>query len=150
VPPGRRARVYVVDACSLTALRRVYPRKNFPAVWRLMDDLARQGRLVSVEDVLLELDAQDDEVAEWARRHRGIFLPLIGDVQTKAREILRSHPTLVDLRKIKSSADPFLIATEEKPSGGPDRVKIPDVCNAYTVPCMRLLDLLQAEGLKAG
>jgi len=151
--------LYMIDTCSFTELRRVYPRKNFPPVWELIEDLVVQGRFLSVDDVFLELDAQDDEVAAWARAHRDVFLPLTEEIQQKAREILRSHQTLVDLKKRKSSADPFLIAavllrgatvvTQEKRSGGPPAVKIPDVCATYEARCIPLLMMLQAENLGA-
>ena len=118
-----------------------------------------QGRLISVADIFVELDAQDDEVSSWAQSHQGIFLPLSEDIQTQARDILRSYPNLIDLKKRKSSADPFLIAaaiiheatvvTQEKPSGGPQVVKIPDVCRGYRIPCIQLLEMLQEEGLMA-
>jgi hypothetical protein len=146
-----------VDTCSFTELRRTYPRPHFDAVWKLVERVADEGRILSVDDVFLELNAQDDEVADWARTRRGLFLPLTDDVQRKAREILASHPTLIDVKKKKSGADPFLIAlallrgaavvTQERKSGGPPTVKIPDVCAAHRVRCIPLLVLLQDEGL---
>jgi len=115
------------------------------------------GRLVSVDEVREEIAVQDDEVNEWASDNSNIFLPLEDDIQLKAREILLSHPTLVDTKKKKGSADPFLIAaaclyggsvvTEEKPSGGPHREKIPDVCRTLGVSCITVLEMLQAEQL---
>lgn len=149
---------YVVDTCSFAALQRVYPPDVFPGVWNLVDKLASDGIVGSVEDVLEELKINDDALYKWARKHKGIFMPLDGQIQTLATTILSTHSSLIDLKKRKSGADPFIIAaaiitsgavvTEEKPSGGPPKVKIPDVCQAYRVPCMTLLDLLRAEGLK--
>ena len=127
--------LYMIDACSFTELRRVYPKQNFPAVWVLIEDLVVQGRVLSVDDVFLELDPQGDEVAAWARAHHDVFLPLTEEIRQKAREILSSHPTPIDLKKRKSSADPFLIAaallrgatvvTQEKRSGGLPAVESP-------------------------
>jgi len=149
--------IYVIDTCSFTELRRAYPRPAFEAVWRLIERLVADGRLISVEDVLVELSVQDDEVTEWARLHSHIFQPLTPQIQLKGRDILAAYPKLLDLKKKKSSADPFVIAaaivanatvvTQEKPSGGPPAVKIPDVCAHLAVPCINLLKLLQAEGL---
>jgi hypothetical protein len=157
VPGEETPATYVVDACSFTELRRTYPRPHFDAVWKLVEKLAAEGRLHSVDEVLRELSIQDDEVAEWASKHSAIFLPLDEPIQLKAREILKSHPTLIDLKKKKSGADPFLIGaaivsgatvvTQEQKSGGPHAVKIPDVCQAYKVRCIPLLELLKAEGL---
>jgi hypothetical protein len=149
--------IYMVDTCSFTELRRTYPRPAFDAVWRLIEGLELEGRLLSVDEVLIELQAQDDEIAKWAEARPHVFLPLIPNIQVQARRILASHPTLLDMKRKKSSADPFLIAaaiikratvvTQEKKSGGPPAVKIPDVCLAYGVPCIGLLRLLQDEGL---
>ena len=149
--------LYMFDACSFTELRRTYPRPHFEAVWKLIEKVCAEGRLLSVDEVFRELCAEDDEVTEWARAHSGIFLPLDEQVQLKAREILKTHPNLVDLKKRKSGADPFLIAatilhkavlvTQENRSGGSPAVKIPDVCHAYGVPCIRILEVLKSEGL---
>jgi Domain of unknown function (DUF4411) len=89
----------MVDTSSFTELRRTYPRPAFDAVWRLLERVATDGRLLSVEDVLRELNAQDDEIAAWARARRHLFLPLTEDIQQKAREILATHHTLVDLKR---------------------------------------------------
>jgi hypothetical protein len=149
---------YTIDTCSLTALRRVYPEDVFPGVWTKVSELADNGDLISVEDVYEELSVFDDVVLDWAKEHSYIFAPLDAEIQLKAAEILENHSNLLDLKKRKSSADPFLVAlaivrscivvTEEMPSGGPDKSKIPDVCRNYGVPCVTLLDMLRAEGLR--
>ena len=148
---------YVIDTCSFTALQRVYPIDVFPGVWNLVEKLAENGIIGSVDDVMEELKLQDDFLYRWAKNHKNIFLPLDAEIQTQATTILSTHEKLVDLKKRKSGADPFIIAmavvksttlvTEEKPSGGPQKVKIPDVCKAYRVPCITILDLLRTEGL---
>ncbi len=156
---SRSPAIYMIDACSLTELRRTYPLSLFPQVWNLLVRLAAAGRLLSVEEVANELAAQDDQIADWAAEHADIFLPLSPAIQIEARAILKRFPTLIDLKKKKSGADPFLIAaarianatvvTQEKRSGGPPAVKIPDVCGAIGVPCIALLPLLEAEGLES-
>lgn len=151
---------YCVDTCSLTEMRRRYSRDVFPGAWAKLDALASAKIIVSVEDVLEELEQEDDEILEWALRHSDIFLDLDEAIQQHARDILVRHPTLVDLKKKKSSADPFVIAaakaygytvvTEEKPSGGPPKKKIPDVCKIEGVECITLLEMLRREGLRLG
>jgi hypothetical protein len=139
-------------------MRRVYPRDVFLGVWAKLDELADKTILVSSELVYTELAAQDDEVTAWAGMHSSMFIPLDNDVQIKAKAILKAHRNLVDLKRRKSGADPFVIAlamvidcavvTEEKPSGGPPKVKIPDVCKINGLECITLLDMLRKEGLK--
>jgi len=147
---------YAIDTCSLTQLRRTYPKDVFPGVWDKMGELAEIGALISIEDVYEELKVQE-EVLQWADEHSEIFKPLDEQVQIKTREILEEHPNLIDLKRRKSGADPFLIATamvfscsvvtEENPGGGPNRPKIPDVCRANRIDCIRLLQMLRAEQL---
>ena len=151
---------YVIDTCSLTALRRLYPLDMFPGVWEKLGLLAETGLLISSTEVWDELQAQEalqDESYKWAKDHKDIFYPLEDNVQRQAQEVLAAHPRLLDLKK-NSSGDPFIIATaivyscavvtEEKPSGGSNKLKIPDVCSAYGVKCFPLLEMLRLEGLK--
>lgn len=138
-------------------MRHTYPKDVFPAAWAMLTDLAEQGILISVEDVLEELAQFDDEILIWAKEQGNIFLPLSENIQAHAVKILTSHAGLLDLKKNKSSADPFVIATaiehsctvvtEEKLSNSPIRHKIPDVCVAYGVDCIPILDMFRREGL---
>jgi len=149
---------YAVDTCSFTHLGRSYPSDVFPGVWEKVDELISDQLICSVDEVYLEIMAQDDTLSDWAKRRRHIFLPIDEDMQLSAKEILQTHSNLLDLKKNKSGADPFLIAvamvhdcsvvTEEKPSGGPERSKIPDVCKKYGIECIRVLEMLRREGLQ--
>lgn len=150
--------VYCMDTCSFTELRRTYPRPNFARVWDFLADLIQRGRILSVDQVLVELNEQDDDVTAWVNQWPHIFITLDQAIQTRARQILLAYPRLIDLRKTRSSADPFLIAatsirggtlvTEENPSGGPNRVKIPDVARGEGVTCIKLLGMLQSENFQ--
>jgi hypothetical protein len=150
--------LYSIDTCSLTEVRRVYPKDVFPGVWTLLDHLADLEILIAVEMVSWELEAQDDEVFGWANAHADIFRPLNAAIQNKGREIINLYPTLIDLKKRKTGADPFIIAlasieslavvTQEKPSGGPNKVKIPDVCRSVGVECIPVLEMLRRAGLR--
>lgn len=147
---------YVIDTCSIAELRRRYPRNLFPGVWVHLEGLIATGVLRSIEDVSLELNVQDDELSEWANSQVDFFIALDESQQQAAKALLVAHPTLVDIKRNKSSADPFLIAaaqlhgaavvSEEKPSGGPPKVKIPDVCNALGVRQISLLQLIAETG----
>lgn len=150
---------YIIDTCSLTAMRRVYPRDVFPSAWEKLEDLAESEIIASTEDVFEEIKSQDDDLLEWANDYEEIFYPLSEEIQRGAIKVLESHDNLVDLKKRKSGADPFVIATamvhsctvvtEEKPSGGENRSKIPDVCQDYDIKCIKILDMLRDEGLRA-
>ena len=150
---------YVVDTCSFTALRRVYPNDVFPGAWQAISQMAESGRLISSIEVLIELEAQEDIITDWARKHRQIFLPLFTDIQNKATEVLRDFPNLLDLNNQKSSADPFLIATailnqcvvvtEETAKGnGAKVIRIPNVCMTLGLTCFNLLELFRTENIR--
>jgi hypothetical protein len=61
--------------------------------------------------VLLELERQDDDVFAWAERHV-TFMPLEDEIQASATEILAKFPQLVNTRRSRSVADPFVIASD--------------------------------------
>jgi hypothetical protein len=139
-------------------MKRVYPFEIFPSVWDKISELAIDGILISCEDVYEELNTQDDELVPWADEHLSIFKPIDIKIQIEVAKILGTHSNLLDLKNKKSSADPFIIAvakvndcivvTEEQPSGGPHKSKIPDVCRYYGIRCIKLLDILAEEGLR--
>lgn len=75
--------LYMVDTNSFTELPRTYPRPHFTGVWHLVEELVRVGRLISIDEVLRELENQDDEIAEWARQRKEVCLPLGAGHSTK-------------------------------------------------------------------
>lgn len=149
---------YVIDTCSLTKMRHTYPNDVFPTAWDKLTELSQSGTLISAEDVLEELSAFDDEVLHWAENQIDFFHPLDSDVQKIASGVLANHPGLLDLKKNKSSGDPFIVATamykkcilvtEEKPSNSPTRPKIPNVCKDIGIECINIVDMFRREGLR--
>lgn len=120
-----------------------------------MDELIRRGALIATEEVLHELERKDDEVYEWARQ-RDMFVDTNEAIQLAATGILRNHPKLIDQRKNRSGADPFVIAlaqvegcavvTAEKPTTSSKRPNIPDVCDALGIQWLTILQLFRAQG----
>ena len=84
-----------------------------------------------------------------------MFRDLDDATQIEAANILKSFPRLVAEKKVRTSADTFVIAlarvggfqivTDEKPTGSLDRPNIPDVCTALGMSSMNLLALIKAE-----
>ena len=148
---------YSIDASiMIEGWRRQLPPDIAPGLWDGLDDLIRSGDLRATEEVLVELERKDDEVFEWARERPDLFVPINEEIQMLVREILAEHKTLIDTRKNRSSADPFVIAlarmnsclvlTDERSTGSAKRPHIPDVCAAYNVECNNLLGLMRREG----
>lgn len=148
---------YSFDTSGLAdGWRRYYPRTTFPTVWENIESLIAERRAVASDEVLHELEAKDDDLLEWARHQDGLFVPADEGIQIVVRQIMDEHGGLVDAQRGRSQADPFVIAvavvhgaavvTGEVPTRNPANPKIPDVCEAMGVRCLRFLDLLAEEG----
>ena len=148
---------YSVDTSAIIqAWRRYYPIDIFPSVWRRLEELVSNGDLGATEEVAIELEKKDDDVLAWVRRQTGMIVPLDRDVQLATRDILRDFPRLIDTRKNRSGADPFVIGlamvegitvvTDERGTGRADRPHIPDVCAALGISCIDVVGLIRAEG----
>jgi len=147
---------YSIDTSGLLdGWKRYYPPELFPGVWEKLGELVEDGALRASEEVLVELERRDDEVLAWARGQDGLLVPLDDEVQGAVAEILQLHPRLVGVGRRRSAADPFVIAlarvhgctvvTGESPTGKLNSPRIPDVCAALEIPCLRLVDLMREE-----
>jgi hypothetical protein len=149
---------YSIDTSAiLEAWRRRYPPDVFPAVWVRFDEALDAGDLGASEEVLLEVEKRDDEVHAWAKARKAkMFVPIDEEQQRHVSSILGKHERLVDTRKNRSAADPFVIAlamaqgcavvTAEAATGKADRPNIPDVCLAMGVRSMTLLEPFREQG----
>lgn len=134
---------------------RSYPIEVFPRLWKGLEGLVAEGRLISPDEVKRELHRRTDTLLEWAKQQEGLFLPLEDDVQEALAEIMQGFPRLVDTRRNRSGADPFVIAlakvrgatvlTQETHSNSASRPRIPDVCDALGVKHVDLLTLIRRE-----
>ena len=149
--------IYCIDTSSIMdAWSRWYPQKLFPSLWSRWDDLIEEGRLLSSEEVLREIERKEDALFEWVKEREHMFIPLGDDIQSATQLILAEFPKLVDSRTGKSFADPFVIATAqvtgatvvtgERHEGSPTRPKIPNVCSDLGIPWMGTVQLIEAEG----
>lgn len=149
--------IYCVDTSSLIAAwQERYPIENFPKFWDRMENLIGDGRLISPIEVFNEIKKRSDELHGWLKaRKDGIFRDLDDKVQIEVANVLQRFPRLVADKKLRTSADPFVIAlakltgyqlvTEEKPTGNLNRPNIPDVCAQLSVSTIGILQLIQRE-----
>jgi hypothetical protein len=152
-----RPMVFCVDTSSLIAAwEERYPLENFPSFWERVDSLIEDERLISPIEVFNEIKKRSDELHSWLKgRKDAMFRELDDDVQIEVANVLRQFPRLVGEKKLRTSADPFVIAlarvtghqivTEEKPTGNPNRPNIPDVCSGLGLSSMGLLQVIQHE-----
>jgi hypothetical protein len=152
--------IFSIDTSALLdGWRRHYPPDVFISIWKRIDELIAAGELRATDEVRGELERKDDDVFRWAKSREGFFVPIDEAIQIEVANVLRLHPRLVDHRKGRSGADPFVIAlalrdnsivvTGESRTGRLlEKPRIPDVCEAMDVRCIGLLDLFRTKGWK--
>jgi hypothetical protein len=150
---------FSLDTSGLLDARvRHYPPDVFPAIWVLMDDAARKGEILVVDEVLREVERKDDGLVEWLKERQSMIVPIDDALQRHVVEIMGKYRRLVDSRKNRSGCDPWVIAlarerqltvvTAEKASGTLAKPKIPDVCHDLGIPCIEIIDLFRRQGWK--
>ncbi len=149
--------LYCVDTSALLdGWVRHYPPDVFPALWSRIDQLIEDGRLIATVEVLVEIERKDDDLFAWVKKRKdALFIQIDEPIQLVVADILAQFPKLVDTRRNRSAADPFVIAlaqfrsatvvTGERPTNTPHRPNIPDVCSARSIPCIPLLKLIRNE-----
>ncbi len=147
---------YCIDTSSLIAAwQELYPIENFPRLWGKIEELIKAKRLVSPVEVLHEISKRSDDLHKWLKERGDMFRELDEAVQIAGAKVLAQFPRLVGEKKLRTSADPWVIAvasvenlkvvTQEKPTGSVARPNIPDVCAAMNIQTMSLLHLIRAE-----
>jgi len=156
--------IYSMDTSGWTSLKRGYPASNFPSLWRNVDYLAKNNRLVFPQEVYAELEKQDDELLKWAKLHKEAFLKLDDEQVAVGLQIVADHPTLVNPLKQTPDADPFVISlaivqrkrsallgdecivVSSEKKGSSQKYKIPDVCAHLVIRHFTILDVIAEEG----
>ena len=158
---------YVIDSSSLIELNRMNPMDIYESVWKNLEVLLENGFLISPEEVMKEVSKKDDELRDWAKQHKKMFIQLDEFQIQKVIEIQSKYPSFVDPDKENPVADPFVIAlalekdlqqtiipikkkrivvSEEKLRG--NKIKIPYVCQQYDIECIDVFELFRREGWK--
>lgn len=143
---------YCVDTCSVIDLfGRKFPRDIYPTLWPMFELAASDGVIVSVREVYREIQARDDDVASWAKVHRGVFMDPDAAQRDALEGIVARHPECLDLLRRKAVlADPWVVAAAQAwgltvvtSEGSRSPKKIPAVCDSEGVPCIGLFDMFR-------
>ena len=157
--------MHLLDANVFIEAKNFYYRfDTFPGFWEWLDAEQAKGQLASIESIRDELLKGNDDLAAWIkeRKNSGWFLS-VENVDTQQN--LAQIASWVMAQPVKEAAkpeflgggDPWLIAkakaigatvvTQETfDAKSKKRVKIPNVCRAFHVPCINTFDLLQQTG----
>ena len=157
---------YIIDTSSLIELNQHNPMDVYPGVWQKMKGLVNSKRLFAPREVLDEINRFDDSLAKWSKKQGKMFKEPTGEQIKIVKEILKKYPSLINKGK-RYAADPWVIAlaiemihdpqralvevkrivvTEEKIRG--DKIKIPYVCEEYSIEAIAILDMFRMEGWK--
>jgi hypothetical protein len=143
---------YAFDASSLMIMQRYYPATIMPGLWIKFNKMVQKGKIVSCREVYEEIMMGDDELVKWAKENKDIFLPADQVIQVEVRNILVKFPDLINVKKRKNNADPFIIAvakvfsctliTQETKAGYNNPPKIPNVCDYYGIKYINLVQFM--------
>lgn len=151
---------YVLDTSAFRVLGEYYP-ETFPSFWERLNEMAGQGRLLSVREAKAELDAFNrfPHITDWCNNNSVIFLSPTEEEMFFVRRIFEV-PHFRALIGIKEQArpvpvaDPWLIAlaarigayvvTQE--ASMPNAAKIPNVCDRFGVLHTNVQGMLTLEG----
>lgn len=152
---------YLIDANVFIQAKNLHYGFDFcPAFWDWLVEQNRAGRVASIEKVEDELQAGDDELAEWAAvRGSGFFLKPDDAVLPALRTVsdwASDHgyqPAAVNT--FLQDADYWLIAhalahdcavvTHEVPADTTSKIKIPNACIGLRLRCMNPYEMLRRE-----
>ena len=158
---------YLIDSnCFIQAKNMYYGFDFCPGYWQWLDVKNQQGVVFSLDKIKQELTIIQDDLADWAvQRGEGFFLPSDAGTMSAMGQIATwvHNGTFKPQAKpdFLSCADPFLIAHalahghtvvshERLIVGETKKVKIPVVCQQFSVPCITLFDLLRSESARFG
>lgn len=128
----------------LDAWVRNYPPDVFPAIWSNMDAAAERGDILVVDEVVRELERKDDDVLKWVKKHDSMIVRIDAEIQSHVLQIMSSHGRLVDSKKNRSGADPWVIAlahaksltvvTAERATGNPAKRRYQTFAKTWASP----------------
>jgi hypothetical protein len=156
---------YLLDANVLMEPHRHYYAFDLcPGYWDFLDQAFAAGRIRSIQAVLTECQENADALSAWASARPAFFPPQTAATAIGMSRVSRwvmAHANYTPAAKAAFLGDADAILIAEALGGGhtvvtyetrePNRqvkVKIPDVCDALHVPCLRLPDALRAAGAK--
>lgn len=151
---------YCLDAnVFIQAWNDYYAPDQCPEYWEILDQLAKDKQVFCPEEVKREIDKQDDELKEWLKARPHFVHDITPNVQKNLRVVLQGFPRLVDTKKDRSMADPWIIAhamavnavvvTKEMPVGPNAKApKIPDACDHFSIPWINDFQLARELGIR--
>lgn len=145
--------IYVVDNNVFSRTFCNFSMSVFDDIWEPWSSMIHQGKIISVDEVLCELNQRWDALSDegrWLKSHKECFLKTTNEEGFVVAEIFRNRKFRegvkeASLRNGSPEADAFLVA-KAKVVGGvivtaesdqkPRSEKIPNIAVAFKVPYM--------------
>lgn len=161
--------IYVVDSnFFIDAHRRTYPLDIATSFWKRVEQLANDGKIISIDKVKEELYNKNDALELWCKDHlpNDFFknsdnvINEYGDVMAWANS-KSTHYSTNALKEFMQAdeADAFVIAyalndlsnrtivtLETREPNRKSKVKIPDCCDALGVSCLSTIEMFRQLG----
>ena len=156
--------MYVFDTNILITIFSFYYISTFPSFWGYFNEYIENGKIISVRDVLMEIEAYhnvNSNLVVWAKQHKNIFcqpneseMIFVSDIFS-IKNFQNNIPKKSQLVG-RPVADPFVIAkakvndgyvvtNEEYKKNG---AKIPNICEHFKVNCINLNKFMELENWK--
>ena len=166
-----QAKIYCFDASIFITLNRINNFISIPDIWDELEQMFISDRLISHRYVYEEFNPErkkPDFIAKWIKDKKQYFYDITPRQIQLTRNILQKFPDLIDYKREKNQADPWLIAlaiekNEEIPLFGKNKKyyvvsgekdlsnkKIPATCREFNVPHMSFKEFMQDNGWRIG
>ncbi|GIV56945.1 MAG: twitching motility protein PilT [Candidatus Kapaibacterium sp.] len=160
---------YVLDtSVFIQAFRSYYHFDIAPGFWQALAKHAGAGTLLSIDRVKKEIENGKDELAKWTENHfHGSFEntadnQVLADYQRVIQWVMgqgQYTPAAKAEFADADNADAWIVAyalargcvvvTQEVAAPQAKRIiKIPDVCRAFSVPCIDTFEMMRKLGIK--
>ena len=155
VHQGKLLPTYCIDSSALIDLNRMYPYKitYFSGIWKKLDDLVKEERLIAPSEVYEEIQVGKDAIYYWCVDRRKIFSDVEDDVQECFKIVKQLYaPSEWDMRNtgLIPWADPWLLALSKArmatlvtSENGRKPNSIPVIAKMAEVKCLDILGFLE-------
>ena len=151
--------IFCIDACALINITRYqgYPREVLPKIWKKLEEMAKNGELISHIEVYREIKDKNDQIDRWCKKNKNIFKDIDECQQEKIEMVkTRYNPDCWrrETNRERPWGDPWVIAlsicedaiivTEENNNEN----HLPYVANYFNRKCLNLIDFFKIIGIQ--
>lgn len=158
---------YLLDAnIFIQAKNDYYGFDLCPGFWDWLEQQNQVGQVFSIQPVQAELTVSKDDLSKWAKEKGDTFFlpfdqPAVAAMAEVSLWVQNGDFKDSAKRDFLDAADPLLVAFAKAHNhtvvshevfvpGERKKVKIPAVCRALQVPCVRTFEMLRKEGASFG